>query len=467
VKYHLLGIGGVGMSALARLLVHLGHEVTGCDVAPGPYAARLLAQGVPVQTGHDPAHAALAEVFVHSAGVSADHPELSSARAAGRRVLGRLEGVAEALAGSRVIGVTGSHGKTTTTAMIASILTMAGLDPLVLLGGDLAGFEGNVRLGAGPWAVTEIDESDPTFAAVGVEIAVVTNLEDDHIADRAWQIQNYHPDLESLRNATRAFAAGARLCIHDSEWPGLAELLAGLPARTYGLGAGPEWTARDLALGPAGTTAAIHRAGELVARLTLSVPGRHNLRNALAALAATAEAGVDPAVATAALASFTGASRRWTRLGEPGGVLVIDDYAHHPTEVRATLDVASSLDRRIRVVFQPHRHGRFQQMWRRFADALQGVDEVIILPVFAAGEPPPETAVTPADLVRELDSRGVAAIHLPGQSEALEYLAASARRGDLVLTMGAGDVTDLGPRLVHRLASAPAAGAGRDPGGAW
>lgn len=462
MKYHLLGIGGVGMSALARLLTHQGHEVTGCDLTPSPYTARLIAQGVPIQLGHDSAHAALAEVFVHSAGIAPDHPELISARERGGRVIGRLECLSEALAGKRTIGVTGSHGKTTTTAMIATILIAAGLDPLVLLGGDLAGLEGNVLLGAGPWAVVEIDESDPEFAGVRVEVAVVTNLDDDHVADRAGLAQNYHPNLESLRRATRAFAAGARTCVYDAEWPGLAQLLAGLPASTYGLGESPDWTARKVNLRPQGTEAGVFHAGKPMTSVSLAVPGGHNLRNALAAIVATAEAGVNPLVATRALASFTGASRRWTKLGEPGGVLVVDDYAHHPTEVRVTLDVARAFDRPVRVVFQPHRHGRFQQMWKRFADALQGASEVIVLPVFAAGERVPDSKVTPLDLVRELDTRGVSAIHLPGLRDALEYLAASARRGDLVLTLGAGDVTELGYRLVQRLASQPIAGTGRD-----
>lgn len=442
-RVHIMGLEGVGMSALARLLLGEGIEVTGCDLAPGRRAESL---GVPVHRGHDPAHLQGEDTLVVPTPIPLDHPEVAEARRRGMGVLRRMELLAHLLGQKPSLGVTGTHGKTTTTGMLASILLAAGLDPWVLLGGELSLLPGNARFGLGP-RLAEVDESDPLFREVRVEIAVATNLEADHIAPPGQRAPNYHASLEELEKAMRGYLEKARLAILPSFDPRLRRLSQGLPRRLFGEG-GDLW-AEGLELGPHGSRFLLVYRGEALGEARLQVPGQHNVKNALAAALAALAFGVEPGAILEGLARFPGVERRFQKVGEVGGAWVVDDYAHHPTEVRATLEAARLLGRRVRVLFQPHRLLRTLELWQDFAEALALAEEVVVLPVYTAGE---RVGLSP----EELSQRIVQRLHLLGtkarfleKEEALAYAIASATPKDLWLTLGAGDVTELAWRLAH------------------
>ncbi|BCP98195.1 UDP-N-acetylmuramate--L-alanine ligase [Thermus thermophilus] len=442
-KAHIMGIEGVGMSALARLLMAEGVAVTGCDLAPGPRARRL---GVPVHHGHDPGHLADEDTLVVPTPVPPDHPEVVEARKRGLRVLRRMELLAHFLAQRPSAGVTGTHGKTTTTGMLAAILLEAGLDPWVFLGGELALLPGNARPGRGP-RVAEVDESDPLFREVRVSVAVATNLEADHVAPPGERAPNYHESLEALKEAMRGFLAGAKTVVVPAMDPGLLALTEGLPRRLFGPG-GEVW-AEAVDLSPSGASfRLVHREGPL-GEVHLRVPGRHNVHNALAAALAALALGASPEAISRGLSRFPGVGRRFERVGEVGGAWVVDDYAHHPTEVQATLEAALLSGRRVRVFFQPHRLLRTQELWEAFAQALKGAHEVVVLPVYTAGERGRESPEALSDrIAKRLEDLGRPARRMD-KEEALAYARATARPEDLLLFMGAGDVTLLARRLVH------------------
>lgn len=440
---HVMGIEGVGMSALARLLLAEGVAVTGCDLAPGK---RTKALGVPAYAGHDPAHLAEEDTLIVPTPIPLDHPEVAAARAKGLRVLRRMELLAHLLSGRPSLGVTGTHGKTTTTGMLASILLQARLDPWVLLGGELALLPGNARFGTGP-RLAEVDESDPLFQGVQVFVAVATNLEADHVAPPGHRAPNYHGSLEELKAAMRGFLEKSQVVVVPAFDPTLLALSHGLPRRLFGEG-GELWAER-VELGPWGSRFLLLYEGRVLGEATLGVPGAHNVRNALAAALAALAFGVGAEAILEGLAAFPGVGRRFQRVGEVNGAWVVDDYAHHPTEVRATLEAARRLGRRVRVLFQPHRLLRTQALWPEFVEALALAQEVVVLPVYAAGE---KGKVSPEGLSQRiaegLQRRGVAARFLEGE-EALAYARATATPKDLWLTLGAGDVTELAQRLAH------------------
>jgi len=442
-RVHVMGVEGVGMSALARLLMAEGVEVTGCDLAPGKRAEAL---GIPVYQGHAPEHLKDEDTLLLPTPIPPDHPEVAAARARGLRVLRRMELLAHLLSQKPSIGVTGTHGKTTTTGMLASILLEAGLDPWVLLGGELGLLPGNARYGQGP-RLAEVDESDPLFQGVQVSVAVATNLEADHIAPPGQRAPNYHESLEALEEAMRGFLKGAGVAVVPAFDERLKRLSQDLPRRLFGEG-GELW-AEGLEPGPTGSRFLLVWEGRVLGEARLQVPGAHNVRNALAAALAALAFGVEVEAILKGLFRFPGVGRRFQKVGEVGGAWVVDDYAHHPTEVRATLEAAGHLGRRIRVLFQPHRLLRTQALWEEFVEALAQAQEVVVLPVYTAGE---RAQVSPEALSQRiaegLKARGVAARYLEGE-EALAYARATAGPGDLWLALGAGDVTDLARRLVH------------------
>jgi UDP-N-acetylmuramate--alanine ligase len=442
-RVHVMGIEGVGMSALARLLLAEGVAVTGCDLAPGK---RALALGVPVYRGHAPEHLKDEDTLLVPTPIPPDHPEVAAARAKGMRVLRRMELLAQLLAAKPSLGVTGTHGKTTTTGMLASVLLEAGLDPWVLLGGELGLLPGNARYGQGP-RLAEVDESDPLFREVRVSVAVATNLEADHIAPPGQLAPNYHESLEALEEAMRGFLQGAGVVVVPAFDERLLRLSRGLKRRLFGKG-GELW-AEGVEPGPTGSRFLLVWEGRVLGEARLQVPGAHNVNNALAAALAALAFGVDAEAILKGLSRFPGVGRRFQRVGEVKGALVVDDYAHHPTEVRATLEAASHLGRRIRVLFQPHRLLRTQALLEEFVEALTPAQEVVVLPVYTAGE---RAGASPEELSRRiaqgLKARGVAARYLEGE-EALAYARATATPEDLWLALGAGDVTELAWRLVH------------------
>jgi UDP-N-acetylmuramate--alanine ligase len=445
--YHLMGIGGISVSALAEILLQQGHRVSGCDQQLSERTARLERKGIKVLQGHHPGHLEGVDVLVASTAIGEEEPELAEARRRQIPVLRRIELLGEVMSRGQSLGVTGSHGKTSTSAMLAQILLEAGLDPTVVLGADFAAIGGNYRIGSGP-IVAEVDESDPLFQQLKPGIAVITNLEADHISPDGLRRPNYHESFESLKAAVRAFAQGAARVVYNAEWEHLEALTAGTERYGFGLARG-DCHATNIELLPFGSRFDLVWQGEVLGRLELGVPGKHNIANALAAATAALLAGVPFVALRAGLEKFTGAQRRFERLGEWQGALVVDDYAHNATKLGALLAAAKATGLRVRVVFQPHRYGRSEQEWPQYAKALEQADEVLLLDVYAASEQPIRlsSAQIVGSIVEHLVQRGHPARHCTWD-EALTYLRDSARPGELILTVGAGNVWRMGRMLV-------------------
>ena len=454
---HFVGIGGIGMSGIAELLANLGFEVSGSDARGSDVTARLeSACGVTVHEGHAASHVGAADVVVASSAIRAANPEVAEAARRGIPVIPRAEMLAELMRLRFSIAVAGSHGKTTTTAMIALVLEQAGLDPTAVIGGRLSAFGSNARLGRGEYMVAEADESDRSFLTLWPSIAVLTNIDREHMES--------YGSFSDLQRAFADFADkvpfyGAVVACADD--PCLADVLPRLRRRvvTYGVAtAGAEIAGRDVALGSFGGRCSVHRRTgdrtEALGELELSVPGRHNLQNALAAVAVADRLGVGFARIAAALATFQGVERRFERCGEAGRVLVVDDYGHHPTEIAAVLSAARSwTNRRLVVAFQPHRYSRTQALMADFGPSLMDADEIVLTDIYAAGEDPIPGATIEAlaDAVRRGSGRPVhvvATVH-----EALPALLAIVRPGDVVLTLGAGSIATLPARLLEALAA--------------
>ncbi len=433
-RLHFVGIGGAGMSGLALVARELGAEVSGSDRADSPYSARLREAGIEPRTGHDLPPPEGAEVVVSTA-ISPDNPELVHAREAGAPVLHRGDLLGEVTGLRRTIAVAGTHGKTTTSSMAALVLLETGRDPTFLIGGELRAAGTNARLGAGEWAVVEADESDRSFLKLAREVAVVTGIELDHHAT--------YRSLAEVESAFAEFAAPAELLVLG---PGTRLPTEGATIG-YGIEEG-ELRAENVELLPLGSRFTVDGVG-----FELAVPGRHNVLNALAAIAACRHAGVEPEEAAAALARFTGAGRRFEEHGRTAsGARVFDDYAHHPTEVRATLEAARTLrPARLVACFQPHLYSRTRRLAREFGRALALADLVVVLDVYPARERaedfPGVTGLSVAGAAADA-AHGRPVWWLPDRDDAERLLSQELREGDLLLTMGAGDVDDLARRLV-------------------
>jgi UDP-N-acetylmuramate--alanine ligase len=450
-RLHFVGVGGAGMSGLALAASRLGAVVSGCDRAESPYMRELREAGIEPQIGHDAAHAVAGVEMVVSTAIPAALPELEAARGAGAPVVHRAELLAELASLRRTIAVSGTHGKTTTTAMIAHALEASGLDPGYLVGGELRRDGGpasaNARWSEGEWLVVEADESDGSFLQLSPEVAVVTNIELDH--HTTW------PSELELEHAFRAFLDR----VPESGTAVLAETVAVQPPAgraviRFGLGDGLELQARDLRPTGSGTSFSLWEGGRRAGDVELPVPGEHNVLNALAALGACAASGCPLETAARALSSFTPAARRFEPKGERNGALVFDDYAHHPTEVRATLQAARALEpKRLLAAFQPHLYSRTLHLHREFGRALAEADEVVVLDVYAAREKPEgELAGVTGKLVADAAAdfaAGRPVWWLPTIEEAERVLAGQLEPGDLLVTLGAGDVDRLAERLVE------------------
>ena len=483
---HLIGVGGAGMSGIAAVLSKLGVAVTGSDLKASRYTRHLEECGVPVHIGHDAAQVGAAALVVISSAIPPGNPELQEARRRGLPVLQRAEMLARIMATRRGLAVAGTHGKTTTSSMITHAMLRCDRRPTFLVGGDLNDVGSNAGVGDGEWLVAEADESDGSLLFLRPEVAVVTNVELDHHA-------NYRC-LADVRDVFRRFVAlvppGGRLVAArdagtdfldgeteaETVWYGLAgdEAAAaagsGRPRAAVPPGA-PAGGAADLEavierVDDRGSAFEVRRGGERLGRVELRVPGEHNVLNALAALAALEHAGVGFDEAAPQLATFSGAARRFQEIGRRDGVVVIDDYAHHPTEVAATLKAARSGSyRRVIAVFQPHLFSRTRYLQREFGRALTMADEAIVTDIFPAREEP-EPGVTGKLVVDAylIERPGGPVFYLPRLGDAVRHLRARVRPGDLVLTIGAGDVLHVGERLLAALGGAAApgdAGAGR------
>jgi UDP-N-acetylmuramate--alanine ligase len=453
-RVHFVGIGGIGMSGIAELLANLGYEVSGSDARPSPMTARLADRvGIRVYDHHAAAHVTGADVVVVSSAVPASNPEALEARRLGIPVIPRAEMLAELMRLKFSIAVAGSHGKTTTTSMIALVLERAGLDPTAVIGGRLSVFGSNARLGHGEFLVAEADESDRSFLMLWPSIAVITNIDHEHM--------EAYGTLDELQAAFGQFAGkvpfyGTVVACTDD--PHVADLLPRLTRRvvTYGFGEAAQVRATDVELGAFGGRCRVHRrgadAGDDLGLLELTVPGRHNLQNALAAIAVGERIGIGFHQVAAALRDFQGAERRFERHGEAGGVLVVDDYGHHPTEIAAVLAAArATLARRLIVVFQPHRYSRTHQLFDAFGPSLAGADEIVLTGIYGAGEEPIAgvTAEALAAAIRHGSGRPVRVVD--SLDAAVTAVVALVRPGDAVITMGAGSIGSLPPRLVQAL----------------
>jgi len=444
-----MGIGGISMSGLARILRKDGHTVSGCDSQLSDLTRALEREGIRVFQGHSPAHLEGVDVLVASTAIKDNEPELAAARTLGLPVWRRIQVVAEILRGGYSLGVTGSHGKTSTTSMLASIFIAAQSDPTVLLGAQLGLIGGSAKVGQGPYRIAEVDESDPLFRFLELDVAVITNLEADHVSPDGQARPNYHASFEALQDAVRSFAGRARHVVYNGEpgWRLLDGLTQGRPRSSFGLQQGDCHAAR-IALEPFGSHFELVWQGQTLGPVRLQVPGEHNIANALAAAAAALVAGVPFEAIQQGLYQYTGASRRFEKVGELNGALIVDDYAHNATKLWALLRAAKNTGLRVRAVFQPHRYGRSEQEWPQYAQALEQADEALILDVYAAGETPLRltSAQIAGRIVEHLHSSGRAA-HYDSWDNILSYLRQTAAPGDLILTIGAGSVYRLGRLL--------------------
>jgi len=468
-RIHFVGVGGIGMSGIAELLANLGYDVTGSDAKRSDVTERLERLGVRVWAGHEAAHVGTADVVVTSSAIRPDNPEIGEARRRHIPVIPRAEMLAELMRLRYGIAIAGAHGKTTTTSMVALVLEQAGLDPTAVIGGKLSAFGSNARLGRGDYMVVEADESDRSFLKLSPAIALITNLDREHMETYgSWE--NLQQAFVDFANKVPFYGAIVA-CVDDA---GVRELLPRLTRRviTYGLNGSPAnirgLNMRLEAFGSACEVVQQTGAGAAITlgRLRLRVPGRHNLLNSLGAVAVSLEAGVPFDRIASALDAFHGADRRFQLLGEEKGVMVVDDYGHHPTEIAAVIAAArAGIDRRVVVVFQPHRYSRTNQLLREFGTALSAADEVVLTDIYAAGEDPIE-GVTIEGVAEAVRAAGHCPVHVvEGLHQLPVAVSRLVRPGDLVITLGAGSIGSVGDRILSELRGRSAEYPAPQPGG--
>jgi len=446
---HFVGIGGIGMSGIAEVMHNLGYQVQGSDLSEGPSVERLRARGIPVAVGHAAEHLGEAAVIVTSTAVRRDNPEVAAALEARIPVVRRAEMLAELMRLKRTVAVAGTHGKTTTTSMVATLLEAGGLDPTVINGGIIESYGSNARLGGSDWMVVEADESDGSFLRLDGTIAVVTNIDPEHL--------DHYGSFDAVREAfvefieNVPFYGAAVLCVDHPEVQKAIARVRDRRVVTYGFSAQADWRAEHVRPEAGGNRFdAVHVARDghrrVIADVVLPMPGRHNVQNALAAIAVAAELGCDDATIRGGFARFGGVRRRFTRVGEVAGAVVIDDYAHHPVEIRAVLSAAreaaeSGPGGRVIAVVQPHRFTRLRDLMGEFQSCFNDADMVFAAPVYPAGEAP-IAGVDSAALVAGLKARGHRSANLiEGPQELAEQLAGMLLPGDFVVCLGAGDIT--------------------------
>lgn len=457
---HFVGIGGAGMAPLAEMLLLAGGRVTGCQDHVNAAARLLRRHGAVVTEGHDAAHVADAVAVVMTAAVPDDHPEIAAARARGIPVVKRARALGAIVNRGTVIGIAGTHGKTTTTTLTTTVLAAAGLDPTGFVGAHVPAWGGNLRRGGDKVYVVEADEYDRSFHQLHPTVAVITTLEADHL--------DIYGSLEAVEEAFRIYvdavpADGMIACCADDHGASrLANRLRGGPERvmTYGLNTGSMLRAEDVVADGGATRFTVRERGKVLGTARLAAPGNHNVRNALAAVAVARRFGADWATIERGLADYAGVDRRFERVGEAGGVLFVDDYAHHPTELEATLKAAraSYPDRRLVAVFQPHLYSRTRDFAGEFGRMLTAADVAFLTDIYAAREKPIE-GVTGELIATPAREAGADVRYVPSRDEIVEAVAQELRPGDLCLTMGAGNLDEASRQLLTLLGEP--AGAGR------
>jgi UDP-N-acetylmuramate--alanine ligase len=454
-RIHFVGVGGIGMSGIAELLLNLGYRVSGSDLKASDITRRLAARGGAIFTGHAAEQIQGADVVVVSSAVDETNPEIQAARQHAIPVIPRAEMLAELMRLKYSVAVAGAHGKTTTTSIVGAVLAAGGLDPTIVVGGKLKSLDTNAVLGRGNFIVAEADESDGSFLKMSPTIAVVTNIDREHL--------DYYADLEAIVDAFAGFIDRipfyglAVLCL-DNE--AVQDLIPRVHKRltTYGLNPQADFQARDVVCEGLQSTFQVLRQGKALGRIRLNLPGTHNVYNALASIAVGWELGIEFDVIRTALERLEGVRRRLEIKGCVQDVTVIDDYAHHPTEIKTTLQAVrcSWPERRIAAVFQPHRYTRTRALFDDFTRAFYATDQLVLVPIYAASEKPLE-GVSHTALCEGIQIHGHKDVACATDFEAaLDMIQKRLQPGDIVLTLGAGDVWQLGERLLARLAHAPA-----------
>ncbi|HDQ98919.1 MAG TPA: UDP-N-acetylmuramate--L-alanine ligase [candidate division WOR-3 bacterium] len=451
-RVHFIGVGGVGMSGIALLLQNLGFEVSGSDLAESEMTRRLAEAGVRVSIGHRAEHCLGAEVVVFSTAIGSDNPEMVAAREQGVPVIRRAEMLAELMRLKFSVAVSGSHGKTTVTSLVGHVLERAGLDPTTVVGGRVLGAGAGARLGQSEYLVAEADESDRSFLVLYPSIAVVTNIEAEHL--------DFYKNLADIRRTFVSFVNrvpfyGSVILCTDS--PAVRAIRSRVKRRvvSYGLETPADLTVRDVQEYAFSSAFTLLVRGRARGRFSVPMPGRHNIQNALAAVAVALELGVEPRVVEQALLTFAGVHRRLERKGEKGGIEVFDDYGHHPTEVRVTVEALRHAfpDRRLVVVFEPHRYSRTRHLGSEFGVAFDAADVVFVTRVYAASEEPLPDADEKVivEAVRRDGREGIELHHLSVIEKLAVDVARAARPGDVILTLGAGSIWQTGEQILNAL----------------
>ena len=442
-RIHFVGIGGVGMSGIAEVLLNLGYRVSGSDLKDGEMTRRLKSLGAKIFYGHKASHIAGAQVVVISSAVSSKNPEVLEAQKKRIPVISRAEMLSEIGRMKKTVTIAGSHGKTTTTSMTAMALSEAKAKPTIIIGGRLKNIHAGARLGISDYLVAEADESDGSFVHLSPLVAIVTNIDNDHL--------DFHKTMEALKNSfvehlKRLPFYGAAILCWDN--PILREISGSLskPVITYGFGKSSQWTAKNIRLSKDGSNFDAFFQGKKKVGIHLSVPGKHNVLNSLAALAAGNFLGFDLKLLAAGLSEFKGVGRRLDLIGKAKGVEFIDDYGHHPTEIKATLSAVSNLwkAKRVIVLFQPHRFSRTKLLANDFGPAFKGADMVFVTDIYPAGEKA-IPGVTSRLIIDSIKKTGVSCAPFSNT----QTLARQLRKGDLVLTLGAGDIRKTGEELLR------------------
>jgi UDP-N-acetylmuramate--alanine ligase len=451
-RIHFVGIGGAGMSGIARILLELGYTVAGSDLQASEITKRLENLGAIIYSGHHENNVqSNVDIVVISSAIPANNPEVVKAKKLGIPVIPRGEMLGRLMKRQRGVAVAGAHGKTTTSSMISLVFEKNGYDPTVVLGGELNDIGGNAKLGQGEFMIAEADESDGSFLKLLPGITVVTNIENDHL--------DYYGTKENIMMAFTKFILKTPpegftvLCMDD---PGLAQLMPELEGKVkivkYGFSREADYVVDNLRQDGFRTKFTVTNKGKLLGEISLSIPGKHNICNALAAVATGMECGLSFAEAAKALADFQGVHRRFEKKGERDGIYIYDDYAHHPSELKATLAAARSVTpKRLVAVFQPHRYSRTQLLKQEFGTAFKDADELIITDIYAAGEQP-IAGISTNLIIEEIQKQtGQKVEYIPDKSQIAARLAEIVCSGDLVLTMGAGNIWSVGVELYELL----------------
>lgn len=439
---HFIGIGGIGMSALAELFHSLGAKVSGSDMKEGKQTEHLLKKDIKVHIGHSADNITSdLNVVVYSSAIDESNPEIQKARELSIPIIPRAEALAEVMRFKRGIAVGGTHGKTTTTSMISSIFLHADFDPTIAVGGRLKLIESTARLGQGPWMVAEADESDGSFKRLHPEISIITNIDSDHL--------DFFGSFKNLQKAFLNFALNVPYfgcCVVMGDDPKTRELFKGFTKKVFFYGENED---NDFVLSKNGHMYDVSFSGEKLGTLDLVVPGKHNALNALAACIATNQAGVSWEKCFSGVNSYNGVDRRFQLIGEVEGIKVYDDYAHHPTEISATVSAVRDVvgEGKFHLVYQPHRYTRTRDCWEDYKTCFEGVDNLYLVDIYPAGEKPID-GIDSENLLKEMSVSGA---YCPDETKLLELLKANCKPGDIVMTMGAGQIWKVSHLTIEKL----------------